>query len=249
LNALCSLRFLLREQSPAYAIRGFGARRREMRFNASHVFRLARVRATNWRASCAPACGLSFAPSPHHRGPVSAPPAHPSKSASRTTALLGCALLLILGPLLPRRAHGGKLVRVARRKRASSLHVYGRTFNEPRNAIANLSGNARQAWHRGRLLFGYFLLAKQEKVTRSPQASGSSALRIKNKKEPAFRFRGNDRLLAPRSKHHKVEIQLFLERIPTGRHSLFQPVAQRSDFLDQAAEFVLGQHVVRPVLA
>jgi len=94
------------------------------------------------------------------------------------------ALHLISGPLLPRRAHGGKLVRVARRKRASSLHVYGHTFNEPRNAIANLPGEARQAWHRGRLSFAYFSLAKQRKVSRSAagraealfcQASGSFA--------------------------------------------------------------------------
>ena len=79
------------------------------------------------------------------------------------------ALHLISGLLLPRRAHGGKLDRVARRKRASSLHVYGRTFNEPRNAIANLPGEARQAWHRGRLSFAYFSLAKQRKVSRSAE--------------------------------------------------------------------------------
>src|SRR5450432_1953296 len=29
-----------------------------------------RVHTANWRASCAPACGLSFAPSPHHRAPL-----------------------------------------------------------------------------------------------------------------------------------------------------------------------------------
>jgi len=41
LNVLCSLRFGLREQSPACAIHGYGARRREMRFNASRFIRLA----------------------------------------------------------------------------------------------------------------------------------------------------------------------------------------------------------------
>src|SRR5450432_2557075 len=55
-----------------------------------------RVHATNWRASCAPACGLSCAPSPHRRGPISAHPAQPEQSAP--LCLLGFAL--DLGPPL-----------------------------------------------------------------------------------------------------------------------------------------------------
>jgi len=202
-TVLCSLRIQLREQSPAYAIHGFGARRREMRFNASRFIRLAHVLLRKrgdpsprpfglvpprlrcsaprtapvihksvhpwtaprqasllWRAGCALTgplwCGLwasgncscvvlppASMPSPAFRlregatefvertsvyvQRTGAHPARQSQNSCLDAVYRGTckALLLILGPLLPRLAHGGKLVRVARRKRASSLHVHG----------------------------------------------------------------------------------------------------------------------------
>ncbi len=61
--------------------------------------------------------------------------------------------------------------------RGRSLNVHGRTSSEPRSTLAESQG--RMPGDRvtgGGLLFGYFLLATQEKVTRSLEASGSSAL-------------------------------------------------------------------------
>jgi hypothetical protein len=51
------------------------------------------------------------------------------------------------------------------------------------------------AWRprrQGRLLFGEFLLARQEKVTRSPQVSGSCASNKKSKIKMDSSFRWND---------------------------------------------------------
>jgi hypothetical protein len=78
------------------------------------------------------------------------------------------------GPRAARRVGGGKARRGARRKRARSLPVHGRTLNEPRSPLAQSAGTMpadRAA--RGALLFGYFLLGKQEKVT-GPQGCGTN---------------------------------------------------------------------------
>ena len=64
--------------------------------------------------------------------------------------------------------------------RARSWYAHGCASHEPRTALANSERVARRARHRGCILFGDFLLGKQEKVTRSPQASGSSALNLKH---------------------------------------------------------------------
>src|SRR5690348_1508627 len=59
---------------------------------------------------------------------------------------------------------------------ARSLNVHGRTSSEPRSTLAKSQGRMPEdRTTGGGLLFGYFLLATQEKVTRSPQASGSFA--------------------------------------------------------------------------
>ena len=44
------------------------------------------------------------------------------------------------GPRKARRMRAGKARRDARRMRACSSHVHGRTFDEPRSAFANLEG-------------------------------------------------------------------------------------------------------------
>jgi len=60
-------------------------------------------------------------------------------------------------------------------------NVYGRTSGKPRSALANPQHRdcAEGATDRGRLLFGYFLLARQEKVTRS-SAGGVEALALQH---------------------------------------------------------------------
>jgi len=60
-------------------------------------------------------------------------------------------------------------VKVARTMRASSLHAQGRAFNEPR---PDPRAPPQAARHPGCVLFGYFLLHKQEKVTRALDARG-----------------------------------------------------------------------------
>src|SRR5690348_10758887 len=73
------------------------------------------------------------------------------------------------GPLKARRAHGETARRVARTMRASSLNAHGRASSEPRSAIAHSQGRMpEERAAGGGLLIGYFLLATQEKVTRSP---------------------------------------------------------------------------------
>ena len=78
------------------------------------------------------------------------------------------------GPPLPRRGHGG-IVREDAHDARPFANGQGCPSSEPRCALAYSERAERRARHRGRPLFGYFLLAGEEKVTRSPQASGSSA--------------------------------------------------------------------------
>ena len=79
------------------------------------------------------------------------------------------------------RSGGDKARRVAR-KDASQLAASPRMDCQPTpEPLRGVGGqDARRPLHRGGLLFGYFLLATQEKVTRSPQASESFALRSTN---------------------------------------------------------------------
>jgi len=81
------------------------------------------------------------------------------------------------GPPEARRGCAGSVRRRAHTMCARSPNVHGRTSGEPRSTLADLEGRmpGRRAAGGG-LLFGYFLLAIQEKVTRSPEASGSFAL-------------------------------------------------------------------------
>src|SRR5438445_3748926 len=100
-----------------------------------------------------------------------------AKSERRATvqadALLGragCASLL--GPFALRRQRTIRPVRVGAGPRRFRW-VHGRTFSGTRPLTRTFRAGARKAQCEGVLLFGYFLLHKQEKVTRSPQASGS----------------------------------------------------------------------------
>ena len=76
------------------------------------------------------------------------------------------------------RSGGDKARRVARTD-ASQLAASPRMDCQPTpEPLREVAGqDARRPLHRGGLLFGYFLLATQEKVTRSPQASESFAFR------------------------------------------------------------------------
>jgi len=78
----------------------------------------------------------------------------------------GCAPI---GAPRTRRADDGKVRRMAHRKCASSPQAHGRAVGEPRRPLANLEHmDVLKTCSRGGLLFGDFLLAKQEKVTRAP---------------------------------------------------------------------------------
>ena len=68
-----------------------------------------------------------------------------------------------------RRVDGGNARRVAHRRCASSPQAQGRAVCEPRRTRANPQHrDVRRTCSRGGLLFGDFLLATQEKVTRPP---------------------------------------------------------------------------------
>src|SRR6185312_10781531 len=68
-----------------------------------------------------------------------------------------------------RRAGDGKVRRMAHRKCASSPQAHGCAVGGPRRLLANPEHmDVRRARPRGGLLFGDFLLAMQEKVTRPP---------------------------------------------------------------------------------
>ena len=77
------------------------------------------------------------------------------------------------------RSGGDKARRVARRD-ASQLAASPRMDCQPTpEPLREVAGqDARRPLHRGGLLFGYFLLATQEKVTRSPKASESPLLQL-----------------------------------------------------------------------
>ena len=57
---------------------------------------------------------------------------------------------------------------MARRTRASSLSAQGCAVSEPPQRTRAVGGSIADRALGGALLFGYFLLGKQEKVTRSP---------------------------------------------------------------------------------
>ena len=93
-------------------------------------------------------------------------PSPPQRGGLRSTRRMRVALP---GAPLQRRAGGGSARRVACMD-ASQFGVWaGCPVDKPRSPTADFPGrDARKARKRGGLLFGYFLLATQEKVTRPP---------------------------------------------------------------------------------
>ncbi len=88
------------------------------------------------------------------------------------------------GPPVARRGCAGSVRRRPRTMRGRSLNVHGRTSSEPRRTLAKSEG--RMPGDRatgGGLLFGYFLLATQEKVTRSPKGRVEALLFKKNNEQ------------------------------------------------------------------
>ena len=68
---------------------------------------------------------------------------------------------------------------MARTMRASSLHIQGRAFNEPRGARTYSQGRMPGEHGAGvAFIFGHFLLATQEKVPRSREASGTGHMDV-----------------------------------------------------------------------
>ena len=115
-------------------------------------------------------------------------PAHtaaqgPLKSSALATAILAspeAGLSELICPLeragcapsgapRTRRADDGKVRRMAHRRCASSPQAQGCAFGEPRRSLAHPEHrDVLRTCSRGGLLFGDFLLATQEKVTRAP---------------------------------------------------------------------------------
>ena len=124
-----------------------------------------------------------YAPSPRHRGPVGARPARSSKSFLLLLDLLRAGSALSgpvrrggTGPKSPQgRGQGGPRVRRQHRRccRRTSVPAHGPAGQEARRA---------RLW--GALLFGYFLLGTQEKVTRSRERA--------EKRQDADRLRSNN---------------------------------------------------------
>src|SRR6185437_9269692 len=107
----------------------------------------------------------------------------PRKNSASTTAILASFVAKPDGLLRPttrtgcapsgaprtRLADAGIARRVARRMRASSPQAQGCAFGEPQRLRAHPQPmDGRRACSRGGFLFGYFLLATQEKVARPP---------------------------------------------------------------------------------
>jgi len=102
----------------------------------------------------------------------------------RTRPSLDCVALdcvLDPGPPLSRREQGGIVRQEGAQDARPFANVQERASSEPRPALAHSHGFIVRARHRGRRLFGYFFFAVEEKVTRSPRASGSLALEDRNK--------------------------------------------------------------------
>ena len=94
-----------------------------------------------------------------------------------------------------RRPCAGSARRVADKKSAIVSPVHGRTVETTRTTDANFQHrDVLKAGRRGVLLFGYFLLDKQEKVTRprSGRKLWIDRLRQRIAKSLDSRFRGND---------------------------------------------------------
>jgi hypothetical protein len=109
-----------------------------------------------------------------------------------TTLRWGCGktqLLLLLsllrqdaaepGPPEARRGCAGSVRRRAHTMCARSLNVHGRTSSEPRSTLADLEGRMPGRRAVGGVFLWLPFFAQAKKVTRSPQASGSSALELR----------------------------------------------------------------------
>jgi len=124
------------------------------------------------------------------------PPSAPSPASGGREALIGWALahrLWLFGVPLGRGEDAEeKARRVAGRRPASSLSGHGWPVSEPPQRPRAVGRQADRA-RGGALLFGYFLLGKQEKVTRAqgcawnPQGRGSVFAKSTKTMHPGFR--------------------------------------------------------------
>jgi hypothetical protein len=83
------------------------------------------------------------------------------------------------GPPEARRGCAGKVRRRAHTMCARSLNVHRRTSGEPRSTLADLEGRMPGRRAVGGVFLWLPFFAQAKKVTRSPQASGSSALELR----------------------------------------------------------------------
>ena len=157
------------------------------------------------RASCAPSYGLSAPPSPRQRGPEiksapfllrHLPPLRRGREKRARCVAFDLAFDLVfdVAPLQRTEHRRWRRMKPEGWRDGSRQFVggLGRTSNEPRRcreAQGTSRGSLREVRCRGRRLFGYFFFAVEEKVTRSPQASGSSCSHEKRRTRnwiPAF---------------------------------------------------------------
>ncbi len=92
-------------------------------------------------------------------------------------ALASAAGCCETGPPEARRGCEGKVRRRAHTMCARSLNAHGRASSEPRSALAQSQGRMPGDRAAGGVFLWLPFFAQAKKVTRSPQASGSSALR------------------------------------------------------------------------
>ena len=123
----------------------------------------------------APLRAFSSAPSPRPRGTREEQSAAVPAAEARRQRPSSCSCFaLLLGPSVTRRRADGQGPRTARggaRDRAHFAAGHGWPVGKT-PAARSAPGAQRRARHRGCVLFGYFLLHKQEKVTRPARMAG-----------------------------------------------------------------------------
>jgi len=112
---------------------------------------------------------------------------------------LGSWLLALGSQGSPYDAAGGWRIarRVARMDAGQFFARAGCPVEKPRSPPAHLEGEARKARHPGALLFGYFLLGKQEKVTRPPAGGRKPAAGEPGRRISTTKHRGSGSRPAP----------------------------------------------------
>jgi len=123
---------------------------------------------------------------------------HPCTAPTQASAsmLIGCELLPLLlrqdaaqtGPPVARRAADDKARRVGAMDRADSAAGHGWPVSGTRPPLAQSEGRMSGDRATGGVFLWLSFFAQAKKVTRSPQASGSSALQQQERDQDGFRL-------------------------------------------------------------